>query len=180
MHSYLGFLLRVSGHLEEFEAIFSVGLGKVAFSKHQPQVGDVVSGLGVESPPWEPADIYKVSEFKIGERGPDIESAAPTWVGSLPDLPTYRARGYRRLSPQTYAARCDSCKWACRMSVEIIMDRWDATVKRHRYETFCYGPRSCALYRAGRLRTVPWKGGPAWEEPEWLDDEATSHRGPDE
>jgi hypothetical protein len=49
-----------------------------------------------------------------------------------------------------------------------------------RFETFCYGPKSCALYRAGATRKVPGRKGMSWEEEDWVDEDATEHRGPDE
>ena len=66
------------------------------------------------------------------------------------------------------------------MPVEIIVDRWSPSKKRYRFETFCYGPQSCMLYRAGATRTVPDRGGMIWEEEDWVDEDATSHRGPND
>jgi hypothetical protein len=51
---------------------------------------------------------------------------------------------------------------------------------RFRTETFCYGPRSCPLYRSGLARKVPGRHGMSYTEEDWMDDEATSRRGPDE
>ncbi|HKK20655.1 MAG TPA: hypothetical protein VJ983_04210, partial [candidate division Zixibacteria bacterium] len=77
-------------------------------------------------------------------------------------------------------AKCTSCIWGCRMPVEIIIDQWNPSKKKYRFETFCYGPKSCAFYRAGATRKVPGRSGMSWEEENWIDDEATSHRGPDD
>ena len=66
------------------------------------------------------------------------------------------------------------------MAVEIIVDHWNPTLRRYRYETFCYGPLSCSLYRAGGTRKVPGRRGMTYEEEDWVDEEAISHRGPDE
>ena len=41
------------------------------------------------------------------------------------------------------------------MPVEMIIDQWNPANKRYRFETWCYGPKSCALYKAGPVRTVP-------------------------
>ena len=47
----------------------------------------------------------------------------------------------------------------------------------YRIETFCYGPRSCALYQAGPARKVPGRRrAMTYTEEDWVDDEATSHR----
>ena len=67
------------------------------------------------------------------------------------------------------------------MSVEIIIDRWNPNRRRYRTETFCYGPRSCPFYKAGLARTVPGRRpGMIYTEEDWVDDEGTAHRGPDE
>ena len=41
------------------------------------------------------------------------------------------------------------------MAVEIIADNWNPRDrKKYRYETFCYGPLNCKLYKAGANRKV--------------------------
>ena len=47
-------------------------------------------------------------------------------------------------------------------------------------ETFCYGPLSCPLFRPGPTRKVPGRKGMVWEEGDWVDADATAHRGPDD
>jgi hypothetical protein len=69
---------------------------------------------------------------------------------------------------------------AKRMPVEIIIDQWNPSKKRYRQETFCYGPKSCAFYRAGAVRKVPGRKGMSYTEEDWVDEDATSHRGPDD
>jgi len=66
------------------------------------------------------------------------------------------------------------------MAVEMIIDHWNPRQKRYREETFCYGPRSCPLYKAGPTRKVPGRKGMIWEEEDWIDEDAVSHRGMDE
>jgi hypothetical protein len=46
--------------------------------------------------------------------------------------------------------------------------------------TFCYGPLSCPLYKSGPPRKLPGRRGMTYTEEDWIDDEATSHRSPDE
>ena len=65
-------------------------------------------------------------------------------------------------------------------AVEMIIDHWNPSKRRYRTETFCYGPRSCSLYRSGPARKVPGRHGMSYTEEDWVDDEATSRRGPDE
>ena len=63
------------------------------------------------------------------------------------------------------------------MAVEIIVDRWNPADKRYRFETFCYGPKSCPVYKAGPTRKVPGRKGMTWEEEDWVDQAAVAHRG---
>jgi hypothetical protein len=66
------------------------------------------------------------------------------------------------------------------MPVEMIIDQWKPDVRRYRFETFCYGPKSCPFYAAGGTRKVPGRKGMVWEEEDWVDKSETSHRGDDE
>jgi len=85
----------------------------------------------------------------------------------------------RRLDTKTYECKCSTCMWGCLMPVEIIVDHWNPSKKKYRFEAFCYGPKSCPLYRAGATRKVPGRAGMTWEEEDWVDEDATSLRGPD-
>ena len=71
-----------------------------------------------------------------------------------------------------------SCVWGCRMPVDLIIDPWNPDQRRYRTETFCYGPLSCRLYKAGPTRKVPGRRGMSYEEEDWVDGDATSHRLP--
>ena len=66
------------------------------------------------------------------------------------------------------------------MAVEMTLDQWDPKEKQYRRETFCYGPKSCPKYLAGPVREVPGRNGTTWIEEDWVDEEATAHRGPDD
>lgn len=178
----LGYLLRVEGQVDNEERVFSVGIGPSVQAKHGFRVGDVAQGecLPPDEPRSEPADFYKVSKLKLVERSPAEPSAPPPWTGVPPALEVYRERGFRRLAARTYDTVCGGCIWGCRMAVEIIVDHWNPSVRRYRSETFCYGPKSCSLYKAGPTRKVPGRKGMTWVEEDWIDEDATSRRGEDE
>jgi len=154
-HTYLGYVLQLHGTLDARQEEFSVGIGKAAQSKHGCQVGDKVSGVAqpVEDPRKESAEYYKASGLEVVERG-ESSVSPPPWHGPPPELTVYRERGHRRLAARTYDTKCRTCIWGCRMAVEIIVDHWNPTQKRYRFETFCYGPKSCKFYSPGPTRKV--------------------------
>lgn len=181
-HTYLGYVLRLRGHVAGEAREFTIGIGKAAQAKHAFRVGDETSGaaLPVSDPRLEPVEYYKASALKLWKRSVPAAVAPPPWLGVPPTLEAYRERSHRRLDARTYEAKCRCCIWGCRMPVEIILDKWDPTEKRYRFETFCYGPNSCPAYRAGPTRKVPGRRGMQWEEEDWVDEEVTAHRGPDD
>jgi len=181
-HTYLGYVLRLDGERDGVEREFCVAIGKAAQEKHHFQAGDVISGVSqpVADERTETAEFYKTSGLELIDRTQGSSSDPPPWLGVPPDLETYRKRGHRRLASRTYEARCGTCIWGCRMPVEIIVDHWNPHVKRYRFETFCYGPKSCGLYKAGPRRRVPGRKGMTYVEEDWVDENATSHRSDDE
>jgi hypothetical protein len=94
-------------------------------------------------------------------------------------METYRDRGHRRLDARTYVARCSTCIWGRRIPVEMIIDPWNPSF-RNRFETFYYGPKSCAFYQPSPARKVPGRKGMTYTEEDWVDEDATAHRGPDD
>jgi hypothetical protein len=180
-HAYLGYCLRIQGTIEGETRAFSVGIGKVAQAKHEFRVGDIATGesLPVLDDRLEPVEFYRVSKLKLIERGSTIQTASPPWHCSPVALEIYRERGHRRLNAKTYSSKCTTCIWGCRMPVEMTIDHWNPEKKRYRFETFCYGPKSCSLYRAGPTRKVPGRKGMTYVEEDWVDEDATSHRGMD-
>jgi hypothetical protein len=104
-------------------------------------------------------DYYKVSKLAKVAEGEQGNLSAP-WELVAPELEVYRERGHRRLAARTYDSKCSSCMWGARMPVEIIVDNWNPRGrKKYRFETFCYGPLSCKLYKAGPNRKVEGRGG---------------------
>ncbi len=181
-HAYLGYSLRVLGIIGDDSREFLIGIGKAAESKHQFRAGDAASG---KSHPaldtrTEAVEFYKTSSLSVVERFQGKQPEPPPWLGIPPELETYRARGHRRLDARTYTTKCQRCIWGCRMAVEMIIDQWNPSNKQYRFETFCYGPKSCSFYKAGPTRKVPGRKGMSWEEQDWVDEDAVSHRGMDE
>lgn len=177
-HEYLGYVLRLDGE----SRTFSIAVGKGAHEKHQFRVGDRIAGRGVAvpDPRREVAELYRVSGITLLTRGDEATANAPPFLDIPPALQIYRGRGHRRLAARTYASKCAACFWGCEMPVEMIVDHWKPEKRRYRRETFCYGPKSCPLYRPGPTRKVPGRNGMSWEEEDWVDEDATEHRGPND
>jgi len=180
-HSYLGYVLGIEGRCGEQTGAFAVAIGKGAQAKHQFRVGMRVSGVAVAvpDPRMETAGYYKASRLNL-LAGPEPQITPPPFHGTPPELTTFRSRGHRRLATQTYKGQCSTCQWGCLMPVEMIIDHWNPSKRRYRFESFCYGPLSCPLYRPGPNRKVPGRKGMSYTEEDWVDEEETSHRGPDE
>jgi len=181
-HTYSGYVLCIDGELDDTEGIFQIAIGKKAQEKFQFQIGDEVAGASVPvaEDRLEIAGYYKTSGLKLLASNPLQNPTAPPFVGIPPTIEVYRERGHRRLDSRTYKSKCLQCIWGCKMAVEMIIDHWNPSVKRYRVETFCYGPKSCSFYRAGKPRKVPGRKGMVYTEEDWLDEETTSHRGEDE
>ena len=181
-HSYLGYCLRVRGVVGDTSREFTIGIGNATQAKYAFRCGDLVKGESVlaRDPKLETAEYYKTTGLQLVSRSERPSMNAPPWLEAPPTLEADRRRGHRRLDSRTYECKCTSCVWGCRMPVEMIVDQWNPTDRRYRVETFCYGPKSCAFYRAGPTRKVPGRKGMIWEEENWVDEDATAHRGPDE
>jgi hypothetical protein len=69
-HTYLGYVLRLRGHVAGEAREFTIGIGKAAQAKHAFRVGDETSGeaLPVADPRLEPVEYYKVSALKVWKR----------------------------------------------------------------------------------------------------------------
>lgn len=181
-HSYQGYVLRIEGTCSDESGEFYIAIGKAAHEKHGFHRGMELRGLSVPvpDPRLETAGFYKTSGVKVLKGTESEPSAGPPFHGVPPDMETYRSRGHLRLDTHTYESKCSTCMWGCRMPVEMIIDHWNPSKKRYRFETFCYGPKSCLFYRAGPTRKVPGRKGMSYTEEDWVDEDATSHRGPDD
>ena len=181
-HGYQGYVLHIEGTCGEQMGEFFIAVGKGANEKHRFCVGMQLRGLSVPvgDPRLETSGFYKTTGIKVDREAEGGLSPTPPFHGVPPDLETYRSRGHRRLDTRTYESKCSTCIWGCRMPVEMIIDQWNPSQKRYRFETFCYGPKSCPLYRAGATRKVPGRKGMSYTEEDWVDEDATSHRGSDD
>ena len=183
-HSYLGYALRIQGVIDGLDATFTLGIGKASHEKNSIERGKYIQGLcvPVDNPLVESVSYYKVSQLTVEGRNPEggPTTTPPPWYGVPASLDIYRERGARRLAVKTYDASCTSCIWGCCMAVEMIIDQWNPTHRKYRQETFCYGPKSCPLYRPGPARRVPGRRGMTWVEEVWVDEQATAHRQDDE
>lgn len=180
-HTYLGYAITLDGKINEKNTTFSIGIGKAVHAKHQFKVNDVISGecVPVQDPDMEPVEYYKVSKLKVISKGEQGSNSSP-WELVPPELEVYRERGHRRLAARTYDTKCSSCMWGARMPVEIIVDNWNPRGRRkYRFETFCYGPINCKLYKAGPNRKVEGRNGMVYVEEDWVDEMAVEHRGED-
>lgn len=181
-HDYLGYVLGCEGVVGQETGHFLIAIGTGAQEKHTFQVGMEVSGEStpVDDPRLETATYYKTSSLKVVKAAEAGSSAMPPFLGVPPNLEIYRERGHRRLDVRTYDTKCSTCIWGCRMPVEMIIDHWNPSQKKYRVETFCYGPKCCPSYRPGPTRKVPGRNGMSYSEEDWVDEDATSHRGPDD
>lgn len=181
-HSYLGYVLRIDGTCGGEAGEFLIAVGEGAHVKHRFQTGIELSGssVPVQDPRKETAALYKTSGLKVVKNAESDTPAGPPFLGVPPNLEAYCSRGHRRLYAWTYDVKCTSCIWGCRMPVEMIIDQWNPSKKQYRFETFCYGPKSCPLHRPGPERKVPGRKGMSYTEEDWVDEDATAHRGPDD
>jgi len=181
-HSYLGYVLRIEGTCGGEVGEFLIAVGEAAHEKHRFQTGMELSGssVSVEDPRKETAALYKTSGLKVIKNAKGETPAGPPFLGVPPILETYHSRGHRRLDARTYDTKCTTCIWGCRMPVEMIIDQWNPSKKQYRFETFCYGPKSCPFYRPGAARKVPGRKGMSYTEEDWVDEDATAHRETDD
>lgn len=180
-HSYLGYVLQLDGEVGGEHRVFTVAIGRAAEAKHEFQVGVEVRGqaVPVPDPRTEPAEMYKASKLKVLGTTPN-DATPPPWNGSPPPLEVYRERGHRRLAAMTFETSCSSCIWGARMPTQLTIDQWNPSKVKWRFETHCYGPKSCKNYKSGPTRKVPGRRGMSWTEEDWVDEDATAHRGADE
>jgi len=138
--------------------------------------------IAVDDPRKETAEFLQDKLAHGPESGPRARSfrAVVSWRSSGPGTGKPTVQGViDAWTPGPTKAKCTACIWGCRMPVETIIDQWKTSRKQYRFETFCYGPKSCPFYRAGIVRRVPGRKGMSYTDEDLADEEAVAHRDPD-
>jgi hypothetical protein len=157
-HQYQGYTLILDGEIDRASrSRFNVAIGPKAHEQHQFRIGDSVRGHAIPVPDSETewAEFYRVSGLQLIERirpgnwppGPD--------GGIAPPLVQYRAQGHFRLKRKTCETECMQCPFGLTMPTQIILDHWNPSIVKWRFETHCYGPQGCPRYKAGPPFRVP-------------------------
>lgn len=179
-HYHRGYNLFIDGEAKGMKAAFSVAISEIQQKKLMFRIGDEAKGTA-----WtkmydvsDYADYYRAGGLKITRKAEHAETSPPPYLIEPPDLATYAQRGARMLSAASYKGKCFQCAWATMSAVEIEYN-WGVS-KKYRFESFCYGPKSCKLYKMGKPRAVPYKGDGSTYDEGWMDDLCTENRGWDD
>lgn len=181
-HYYLGYNLFISGSSSDGKERFTVAISEKQQLKILFRIGDVVEGTAwtKQYEEREFADFYKAGSLRLLNRAAvSLEMMPPPWIMAPPTMQVYEERGARLLSKSLWETKCFKCLWANMANVEIQWD-FDKNIKKYRFETFCYGPKSCKFYKMGRPRSVPYKNRGSAIDDGWLDDICTEGRDEDE
>jgi len=182
-HGHIGFNIFLDGIADGVVRQFCVAISEKQQQSLGFRIGDEVSGTGWTKmyPQCEFADYYRAGALKRIKPNdtPTDENKVPPWTDDMPDMATYKWRGCRVLSKACWRGKCFTCKWATMANVAIEYN-WGKTQK-FRFESFCYGPKSCKLYKLGTPPKVPYIGcGSDSESLSDLDMLCTSNRGWDD
>jgi len=181
-HYHLGYNLFIEGYSSDSKEQFTVAISEKQQSKGLYRIGDLLEGTA-----WtkkyeerEYADYYRAGSLKLLDRKNDsFEELSPPWMIMPPSMQTYEERGARILSKSRWETKCFKCVWANMANVKIQWD-FDKDIKKYRFETFCYGPKSCKYYKMGRARSVPYKNRDSALDDGYLDELCTESRDDDE
>ena len=160
-HSHIGYTLFFEGDANGQEGPFSIAISEKHMQSGNFRIGDAIKGTALTKnyPEWEYADFYRAGAIKrLYEAPTEPSSTPPPWKIAPPDLQTYKWRGARSLSHSCWQGRCFQCVWANMANVTIEYE-WGQSQK-WRFESFCYGPKSCKLYNMGKARSVSTGGRP--------------------
>ena len=158
-HSHTGYNLFLDGIANGLPLQYAVAISEKQQQTIGFRIGDEASGTGwtKKYPQGEYADFYRAGALKRTKpnTAPADENSAPPWTGDPPDMAKYEWRGCRVLSKASWKGKCFKCKWAAMANVTIEYD-WGAKQK-WRFESFCYGPKSCKYYKRGADPMIPYK-----------------------
>lgn len=157
-HQYQGYTLILDGEVDGMPRNrMKVAIGPKAHEQHQFRIGDSIMGkaVPVPDPETEWAEFYKVSGLQLIERRHPGDWPPGPDGGIAPPLEQYRAQGHFRLKRETCETECVQCPFGLTMSTQIILDHWNPSKVKWRFETHCYGPRGCPRYKAGPPYRVP-------------------------
>lgn len=181
-HYHLGYNLFVEGGSCYSEKHFTVAISDKQQSKGLFRIGDMLKGTAwtKKHEEREFADFYRAGSLKLLNRANEkLEVISPPWIMVPPPMQTYEERGARMLSKSLWKKKCFQCIWANMANVEIQWD-FDRDIKKYRFETFCYGPKTCKYYKMGRPRSVPYRNRDSALDEGYLDELCTEGRDDDE
>lgn len=151
-HQYQGYTLVIDGVVDGQPAqTAKIAIGPKAHEKHQFRIGDRISGEAVKVTDTETewAEYYKVSALDVDEHLSEVSAPPGPDGGIAPSLEKYRENGHFRLHRETCETKCSRCPFGLTMATQIILDHWDQSKVKWRFETHCYGPRGCPNYKSG-------------------------------
>jgi hypothetical protein len=157
-HQYQGYTLLLDGKVNGVSSSrFRVAIGPKAHEQHKFRIGDTIKGaaMPVADPETEWAEFYKVSGLQLIERTHPGDWPPGPDGGIAPPLEQYRKQGHLRLKRDLSEAACFECPFGVTMPTQIILDHWNPSIVKRRFETHCYGPRNCPRYKAGPAYRVP-------------------------
>lgn len=179
-HTTTGYNLFLIGIADVKPQEFVVAISEKQQEKHRFHIGDEITRTAwtKKYPKTEYADFYRAGRLKKVYEADVSEDVSAPWTGEVPALSVYDWRGCRMLDARRWKSKCFTCKWACMANVAIEYN-WGIT-QRFRFESFCYGPKSCKNYNMGKPRAVPYKDCGSDYDEGWLDEICTERRGEDE
>lgn len=180
-HYYLGYNIFLEDECNEDLIEFAVAISEKQLQKCGFQIGDKIMGTAwtKKYPKREFSDYYRAGALKIIEKNSKAVETFCPFTGILPKMDVYEYRGARMLSKSLWKGKCFTCYWATMANVEIQWD-FDKDIKKYRFESFCYGPKSCKYYKPGRARSVPYKNRDSALDDGCLDEMCTENREGDE
>jgi hypothetical protein len=157
-HQYQGYTVILDGEIDSASrSRFKVAIGPKAHEQQQFRIGDSIRGHAIPVPDSETewAEFYRVSTLQLIERTRPGDWQPGPDGGIAPPLAQYRAQGHSRLKRETCETACMQCPFGLTMPTQIILDHWNPSKVKWRFETHCYGPRGCPRYKAGPPYRVP-------------------------